>query len=332
MKKQLCIILSLLMMLSVLSKKSYAVYGDDIREMTNEDGSITKVYKKAVIHGLTEKQNGTLQMEDHSEIKKILSELGMEDDFINKLTEEDLAFYENSSSIVGKTSYIKIDAEGNSHVISEYDALNAVEELESRDIDQSTYGSHEQDIYQDEYMRVFHMVSQWRDTPEFRFVTDARWLRMPAFRRTDSIGSCAQSISIIPRSERGWYDFERRTNYTHGWEKDGDFIRSRDISRDSHGTFNGAAAEIDLPNDYFGNYSFEEYRDFKAHFQFDAEMIYPNSSTIFDSIGTYDHIVYHIGFFPSISIGFKGGSMSIGFDISYGHDRRNVELQLYYQR
>lgn len=321
------------MMLSVLSKKSYAVYGDDIREMTNEDGSITKVYKKAVIHGLTEKQNGTLQMEDHSEIKKILSELGMEDDFINKLTEEDLAFYENSSSIVGKTSYIKIDAEGNSHVISEYDALNAVEELESRDIDQSTYGSHEQDIYQDEYMRVFHMVSQWRDTPEFRFVTDARWLRMPAFRRTDSIGSCAQEISIIPHSEEGWYDFERRTNHTHGWEReDSIYFRPRDILRDSHGTFDGAAAKMDLPNDYFGNYSFEEYRDFKAHFQFDAEVRHTDLTTKFNSIGSYDHLTYHIYFSPSIAIGYSGGSMSIGLNLSSAHERRNVELQVYYQK
>lgn len=106
----------------------------------------------------------------------------------------------------------------------------------------------------DEYMRVFHIISQDGYSSSFRHSTDARWLRMPFFRRTDSIGSCAQETSVTPSTLSGYYEYN--VQYLYPWgpgEKD--FrrcnISDSDFYRDSYSGFNGAAAKLYLPKDIY---------------------------------------------------------------------------------
>lgn len=332
-KFKVCITLLMTMLLLI----SGTVFAEDdfrILETQNSDGSITRVYEKDKKEQLysTELQSSS---PNYDRIKSILKELGMEDSFINNLTQHDLEFYNNSPRIVGKVAYIKSNPEGMKKVISENEALEEVTILNQKDLMIPFSSSeHQQDTYEDEYMRVFHMVSQDGYSSSFRHSTDARWLRMPFFRRIDSIGSCAQETSVTPRTLSGYYEYNVEYFYTWGpGEKD--FrrynISDSDIYRDSFAGFNGAAAKLYLPQNIINESTNIIYRDYKAHFQFDGRVQHPNQTTYFDSIGTYDHLRYNIEFEPSIGIGSDGGSFSIGLDLNHAHDKRSVPLQLYYQ-
>lgn len=332
-KFKVCI--TLLIMLLLISGTVFAEDDFKILETQNSDGTITRVYEKDKTEQLysTELRSSSL---NYDRIKSILKELGMEDSFINNLTQDDLEFYNNSPRIVGKIAYIKSSHEGIKKIVSENEALEEVAILNQKDLITPFSGSeHKQDTYQDDYMRVFHMVSQDGYSSSFRHSTDARWLRMPFFRRIDSIGSCAQETSVTPRTLSGYYEFN--VQYLYPWgSSEKDFrrynISESDFYRDSYAGFNGAAAKLYLPKDIYNNESTSiVYSDYKAHFQFDARVQYPNQTTYFDSIGTYDHLRYEIGFEPGIEIGRDGGSFSIGLALSNGNDKRSVPLQLYYQ-
>lgn len=335
-KIKFIVCISLLMMMFLLI--SGTVFAKDnfrILETKNSDGTITRVYEKNKTEQLysTELRSSS---PDYNEIKCILKELGMEDSFINNLTQDDLEFYNNSPRIVGKIAYIKSSPEGMKKIVSENEALEEVAILNQKNLIVPYSGSeHKQDTYQDDYMRVFHMVSQDRYSSSFRHSTDARWLRMPFFRRVDSIGSCAQETSVTPGTERGYCEYN--VQYLYPWGPSEKVFRKNDISnndfnRDYFSGFNGAAAKLYLPKDIYSNESTSiVYSDYKAHFQFDGRVQHPDQSIYFDSIGTYDHLRYEIGFEPGIAIGKDGGSISIGLSLSNGSDKRSVPLQIYYQ-
>lgn len=331
MNKILKVFFNLVISITLLTCLTYAKTEVNIFEEVNPDGTITRTYKKP----LAEFDKKSVET-SHENIKKILRNLGMEDCFIDNLTDKDLEFYENSGSIVGKISYIKTDKNGVKKTISELEANKDIFRIKKLNSLQRTL-SHEQDTYEDEYMRVFHMVSQYGSSSSFRYSTDARWLTMPFFRRTDSIGSCAQGISIEPRTLRGYYQYSVDYIYPFGRTEHGfkHFnIDERDIYRDSYASFNGAAAKLTLPVDIYNNNTGGTslvYSDYKVHFQYDARMQYPDQESYFDSIGTYDHLRIGIDFNPSLSIGAEGGSFSIGLGVSAGTDKRSVPLQIHYQ-
>lgn len=333
-KVKIKVCITLLMMLLLISGTVFAEDDFRILETQNSDGTITRVYEKDKTEQLysTELRSSS---PNYDRIKSILKELGMEDSFINNLTQNDLDFYNNSPRIVGKIAYIKSNPEAMKKIVSENEALEEVAILNQKDLMIPFSSSeHQQDTYEDEYMRVFHMVSQDGYSSSFRYSTDARWLRMPFFRRTDSIGSCAQETSVTPRTLSGYYEYN--VEYLYPWGPGEKEFRKYDISdsdfyRDSYAGFNGAAAKLYLPNDIINESTSTVYSDYKAHFQFDGRVQYPNQTTNFDSIGTYDHLRYKFTFEPSIGIGKEGGSFSIGLNLTHGHDKRSVPLQLHYQ-
>lgn len=156
--------ITLIITLLLISGTVFAADDFKILETQNSDGTITRVYEK----DKTEKLYSTeLHSSNHNydNIKNVLKALGMEDSFIENLTQDDLEFYNNSHRIVGKIAYIKSNGEGRKEIVTENEALGEVAILNQKDsMVPFSSSEHQQDTYQDEYMRVFHMVSQDGDS------------------------------------------------------------------------------------------------------------------------------------------------------------------------
>lgn len=89
---------------------------------TIEDGVVKRTYIKDDSFSDKSETN-------YEDTKNLLRAMGMEDCFIEHLSEEDLELYANSSMMVGGISYTKSDNKGNVEQISEEQALREVNEL-----------------------------------------------------------------------------------------------------------------------------------------------------------------------------------------------------------
>ncbi len=295
--------------------------------MKNDDGSVTRMY--------ISNPEGRTTCES-KDIKEILSDLGMEHEFIDKLSDDDLKEYANSSKLVATVAYFKVDEAGNREIISEEEALEQANRINSLKKDNLVLmkTSREQDTYEDSYMRVFHLVEQTSyNSEKFKFSTDARWLTMPFFRKTDSIGSCAQYMACDDDTASGWYEYDKdvMSIYNSSHSRPRTYLYSSDFEGANNGTFSGLAAKFDLPNDYVGNYTSILYSDFKIHVQHYAYINEPDQTINFASNGSYDHLRYKIGFNPSISISSSGPSASIGLDVYGATDRRTTGVVVRYE-
>lgn len=320
MKTKIITILSALMLMISLVVPTYADGNYSISEVKNEDGTISRTYIK------NETERVAISKYD---IKIILSNLGMEDDFIEKLSDEDLREYAEAAKIVGTVAYTTTDSNGNKRIISEAEALKQVEKY---DLNRS---SREHDTYEDDYMRVFHLVSQSSYNPErFKFSTDARWLKMPFFRKTDSIGSCAQYMACDDDSASGWYEYDKDEWSLHGSSsisRPREELSSSDFSGANDGTYSGLAAKFDLPRDVISEYYYVLCSDFKIHVEHYADINEPDQTINFASNGTYDHLRYKLGFSPSISIGTDGPGASIGLNVTGKTDKRTTGVVVRYE-
>ena len=326
MKNLKNVVLVTIAIMFLLTIKTLAFNPADVETIQNEDGSITKIYRRNVNIGLRSAGNV-----DYEETKKMLLELGMEQDFIDNLTEEDLEHYSNSTNLVGTITYHKADENNNKTVVSEEEAYQEVNRIKSNI---SLRSAREQDTYEDSYMRVYHLVSQYRDTEEFLFSTDARWLTMPYFRKKDVIGSCASIIAVDYRSASGYYSYDViRNNYGREEEREEKiFLYSRDFESANNGSFNGVAAYIDLPGDTDYHGYGDTFTNLKAHSQFSGYISFPKSEVVFNSNGTYDHMRFALDFSPSISINSGGFDASIGFDVIGKTDKRTAKVIVRYVR
>ena len=321
MKNLKNVVLFIIAIMFLLTIKTLAFNPADVETIKNEDGSITKIYRRNVNVGLRSAVNV-----DYEETKKMLLELGMEQDFIDNLTDEDLEHYSNSTNLVGTITYHKTDENNNKTVVSEDEAYQEVNRIKNN---MSLRSAREQDTYEDSYMRVYHLVSQYRDTEEFLFSTDARWLTMPYFRGKDSIGSCAEYISINNNDGRGYISYDIRThNYgavdIKEYRKN---IYNEDFEYSFKGKYTGKAAIIDLPNNHYGNGYNIINDNFKVHAQFYGSITEYEQGIIFNSFGTYDHTKIKVTA-PSISIDLSGPS--IGIDAFLGSEPRTAMVKVRY--
>lgn len=269
----------------------------------------------------------------YAETKDILRQLGMEEDFIQNLSVEDLALYAKSTKIVGTVSYVKIDKDENASYLPEKEALRQAQSLNSKaPMNMMMSRSIQQDKYEDSYMRVFYLTSYYGNG-SYLFSTDARWLTMPFFRGKDTIGSCAQNCTVTPNTGSGYYEYDVDTIVLGKITSDSKHysMSSSNFKTATNGSFYGSAAVIDLPNDVSSNYSSILYSNYKAHYQYKGHVNSPNEEAWFNTTGTYDHSQVSISFSPSVSIDLDGVSPSIGLSIVGSTKARSVELEVHYR-
>lgn len=203
-------------------------YGFYCKEYTDSANRIIRTYTIADNINI---QNGETILctgqssPDRLRTKAVLSSLGMDNDFIDELSEEQLDEYAVSESIYVVTEYICTDSEGIKTTVSEEEALNAsasVSPTAAPPADDFFDGGGGNgypvyyDIMTDEYMKLTYVVS-YRGNAKYNFSVNAVWLTMPKYRLTDSLGCCAQGISIISETKSGWisYDEKRCINTTN---------------------------------------------------------------------------------------------------------------------
>ncbi|MFR1324227.1 MAG: hypothetical protein ACLSBL_03935 [Ezakiella massiliensis] len=321
MKSIKSVVLITIAIVFLLTIKTLAFNPADVETIQNEDGSITKIYKRNVNASLRSAGNV-----DYEETKKMLLELGMEQDFIDNLTEEDLEHYSNSTNLVGTITYYKTDENNNKTVVSETQAYEEVNKIKNNI---ALRGAQDNETYEDSYMRVYHLVSQYRDTEEFLFSTDARWLIMPYFRDKDSIGSCAIYVDADTGSGRGYYSYDITTNRNGRIENNQYYknIFAEDFQDATTFEYSGMATVIELPSDIERDGYNIVHTNFKAHAQHYASISFPDSRTRFRSYGTYDHSRLTIDR-PTISIDVSGATIGLG--IRRGSEKRTAKVNVEY--
>lgn len=264
----------------------------------------------------------------------------MEQAFIDNLSTDTLEMYSGATSFVGEVSYTKVNSDNVKTYVTEEEAITSAQLINSEQMimqEGSLVQNRQQDTYQDSYMRVFYLVTYLgdddNDPGKYYFSTDARWLTMPIFRGTDSIGSCAMECTVTNSSRSGWYEYD--TYYTYGlssWNTPTHSnMSSSSFQNPVNGNWYGSGAIINLPNDSATDTSSIIHTNYKAHYEYCGHVNTPTLSKWFNTIGTYDHSRFTIAFSPSLSIDTGGEfTANLGLDFAVAHDIRGVELEVHY--
>lgn len=355
MKKVLSVIIAVVMLLSA-STTAFAVesaetsteaavevkynseYMFSYTEQTDANYRIVRTYTNESIDASANARTVSTMAVDPTQsetsterVKAILLSLGMGQDFIDMLSEEDLEDYANCEMMMGITSYTKEGADGNVENVPEEEALanarlGSFPEQDLYDPSPGSGGAHST-VEIDSYMHIYYLVT-YMGNGLYKFSVDATWLKSPVYRLTDSIGACAQNFAIQNATRSGWYMctvygyamFEYYTNtYTTYFE---------DFYTVQNGNWDGSAAMFNLHDDYTSTeaaYSQIAY-DHKAHYQFEAYVSYPSRDTYFNTTATYSHTLIWLEADPSISISAEESSVSIGLGLGDRSEDRVAEF------
>lgn len=309
----------------------------DLKETIDQYDRVIRSYKRENTDLMAANSNTDA---DYAQTKALLLALGMEKDFVQKLSDETLQIYATSPELTGIISYIKVDAENNVIYMDEATAtqeaklFNSTQSLASQPNAGiqlgSRQGQSEQGQKEDAYMRVFYMVSP-RNDGNFVFSTDARWLTMPYFRMKDSIGSCAQNTTVTPESRHGWYSYDMTYVNSGRVITDTDvttFMKSNNFSNAVNGNWYGSAAVVDLPSDDVGDPKWT-FKNFKAHYQYTGHVNFVGQEQWFNTVATYCHTKVGVSGSVSIVPG-KSTAVDIGIGLQKTHDSRSIELEVHY--
>ena len=102
----------------------------------------------------------------------------------------------------------------------------------------------------------------------------------------------------------------------------------------SSGRWDGSGIIFYLPEDGSrgSSYSVINY-DFYAHYEFEADVAYPDNRVNFNTIGSYDHAVTEIVFSPSLSISYDkvtSVSAAVGLSLENNTEMLAIEYQINY--
>lgn len=268
--------------------------------------------------------------------KALLSALGMGDEFIAKLSEEDLRGYAVSERIVSTVSYIKSDEDGNVTSVTEEEAESAAELYglilppHVKD-DDTPGGGGDGATYTDSYMKIVFIISYWGQG-RYKFSVDATWLTAPAFRLTDSLGACAQNFTVENNTRSGWYSYTATVHTGESLiEYDGETALS-DFVNATNGNWYGSAVRVDLMDDVNGGdgsgmSTYVHYTNHMIHYEYFGTIHHSTLETSFNTTATYDHVTAVIVPDFSIDIFTANVSAGIGFNsFTMINEPRLVEL------
>ncbi len=321
-------------------------YGFRYTEYTDAEHRTVRTYSAT---DNTNVQNGTalcsLQSDsDYLRTKSILSSLGMGDDFIAELSDEQLNEYASSESIYASTEYIRTDMNGNQTTVSEEEALNASASVNptaappTDDFVDDGGGDYPvyYDIMTDEYMKLVLVIS-YKGNAEYNFSVDATWLTAPTWRLQDCLGITMTKMALSVGTCSGWYSYTQHTVNGYTGTSTETPVKNNfptsGFNLVTNGSWNGIAVTFKLPNQSSSiDYMYYQ-TNMKYHMEFTGAIDSPDSRQNFMVSASYDHMKAKLSLSsPSISISSDGtASASIGFDLSSGHDRRTIIYPEYIQ-
>ena len=307
-------------------------YGYTYTEYTDENYQTIRTYRKeSPVYEKTSPNghnaNGTQLSLSQDATKDLLASLGMEEAFISKLSEEDLQEYSNSSEIMAVTSYTKKDADGNTVNVTKEEALNAaVTRAIVPTPDPGGWASYETS-YTDSYMYIAYVVS-YRGNGEYKFSVDSTWLTMPIFRGTDSLGACAQNMTVENNTRSGWYSYDWTFGSlaTYSNEYVNNNLASGSFYNAINGNWYGSAVMFNLPNDVSTNNYISLISNYRVHYEYTGKVNYPNQQMNFNTTATYCHTTVGINVALSLGISTSGPSASIGITGTTFRESRTAEF------
>lgn len=298
-----------------------------ISEQVMENGQIIRTYHNPKTNLSQTEVASTMSTENKKEkAEAILIALGMDEQYISDIPEDTLLESTDCEQIVATISHTKRDADGNVTYLTDAEMTEVTAALAQKPED--TY----ENLYSDEYMTVTHVVYYYGDAL-YKFTTNARWRIMPIWRRTDSIGSCAPDIAIDNDTRKGSI---RYTSTTFLPDTNITMVKEvtetiTDISNAVNGDWYGSAGSFNLPNDVHVPGQSLTHTDFRAYYEYEAYIQYPELETYFNSVGTYAHTQIGIELEPSIAIDTgKNVSFAIAISTSKVDERRSAEMLLHY--
>jgi len=279
------------------------------------------------------------------ETKALLLALGMDEYFINRLSDEELNAFVTTPHININVSYSMVDALGNKTYIAPsmaYAYADAAREEVSPANFSFENGIQPMNTTSNGVMRLSHITSRasrYRDGVFWaghNFITQTHWLVSPSFDRNvqDSIGSTAMNITPCTQVH-SWLSYtmvrrivDRNTgldvsrSYLDYWR-----MLQGDTHRLINGSWQGMVLLFTLPEDVVILNSpwphmstVYQFFDFRISMTYFAYMQFQNIQQSFASIGAYYHNTRKFGLFigsPTLSISPGSGvSASIGLRFS----------------
>lgn len=277
---------------------------------------------------------------DREQVAAQLMALGMSEQEIAFLTEEEWEIFATSPYIVSTETYFKVGDDGSKSVVSEAEANYAI----AKEYEEVSPLAFSGQITQS-YMRVYLYISQITSSDDglFYFYSTAKWLTMPNYGTTDSLGIiAAEFMQTNEKSPSGYYCYNRQ-EYV-----DGELISnqttsdtqtnfsSSDFSVVSYLNYQGTGVDFPLhTSSSYSDASFSwkiVYSDFFVKLACYGKVRYPDQRLNFDAVATYCHITHYPSITPSISIGVDSSALptagvciALGFDEKYSNYCCRVE-------
>jgi hypothetical protein len=248
------------------------------------------------------------------------------------LSDQALQEYASSEEIYAVSSYTKIDSDGNLINVTKEEAMNAAN---SRAVVPApdpgggwpTYST----SFSDSYMYISYIVS-YKGSGQYLFSIDSVWLTMPVFRWSDSLGACAQNMTVENNTRAGWRSYiiteeVNGTNTVHYIEED--LINGTNgvtFQNAINGNWYGSAVTFYMPIDGYTPYSSVIYSDYRVHYEYIGKVNYPDQQMNFSATATYCHFQTYLSIDPSIGIDAKGVTVTIGISNEERKEYRTVEF------
>lgn len=291
------------------------IYGYQYTVHTDAIGQTVRRYTKAE-QPQAMSQSSVQAISEQDEIDKmrsVLTDIGMDPQNLENLSDEDLLRYAQAEQIVNTTTYTRTTEEGETFVVDESTAVEnsrLKQPILPEDESGAIFGSTEH--FLDEYMKMDFVIVQYAGGV-YSFTVSAYWLTIPKWKMDDTLGGCASNLLVVNNTRKGWYSYRETSDSSMTTVN----FTDSNFENTTNGIWNGTVAKFNLPNklDYF-----------YVTLSYEMVVSYPNQTLNFSTTASYDHTTFKFGFSPSIGISSSGLSFSIGWDSSSGHDRRTVEF------
>lgn len=309
MKKSLVILISVVISLS-LPLSIYAITPDDSTTYTVDN------------------------LEKYDYIKVLLSDMGMDNYFIERLNESQLERYHNAI-VRSKNEKLSVSSLTLKGANPKYDAspmalpplLEPI--IKDPEDDYPIYTS----TYGDQWMTMFLAVT-YMGNGLYHYSIDASWSQRPGNLYTDSLGILAQESRVDYYTAYAWHEGKYigtngNTSYST-FEYDYD-PNSSHFKLGENGSWSGLAYIFDLPDLLKHTSNFSGYLEtINVHFEYEARVSNLSGTIPFSVSSNYDHTVEDIDVDTTFGVSLST-SPSIGFniDVSIGTDihRRTCMLQ-----
>ena len=308
-RKCTAVLLTIAILCLALPVNAYAneSYDYGIVEEVNENKQIVRFWEKpstnTSAYGLDSRNENTISDTD---VRNMIANMGMIESEVELLSSEELDLYRDAQAMWSTSTYYQVNEEtGIIMTLSEEEMsqelllANAERAGQMVENDNTKYN-----VY------LYHSATLL-DNGYYNFVTEAKFLTMPFWRGTDTMGSCAMEIANTLVQESGRITVTKtvlsngQTTVTTPQTQ----LTSDDIDLKILGDYTGAGVIVNLPEDVSVNVGgtpyMETYTDYTVHLEFVGGVRHPTLVTRFNSYATYSHSTVAITVSPSLRLVYK---------------------------